>query len=147
MFTKKSKKMHTIIAILALSFLSAWIYFNPPGSFGFHIFGLTTYSGIPFPAVDLVVDSSSIIPALRAIKDHMVSEDEFDRLIGKRADDWPQYVIIGNGYESRMEVADGILIRGAGPVVECLPTPEAIERFNELKSQGLEVKAIIHSTC
>ncbi len=125
---------------------AVWVAFNPPGRFGYHRFGLTVYSGIPFPAVDVVVHANGL-PGIRGSKDHRVSVEEFDRLIGHRASDYPDVVVIGTGYEGQVQVAGEILTRGAGPVVELLPTPQAIRRFDELRAAGKRVAAIIHSTC
>ena len=122
-----------------------WVAFNPPGRFGYHRFGLTVYSGIPFPAVDVVVHANGF-PGLRGSKAHWVSVEEFERLIGHRADAWPDVVIVGTGYEGRVQVEESILTR-SGPAVEVLPTPQAIRRFNELRRAGKRVAAIIHSTC
>lgn len=125
---------------------AVWVAFSPPGRFGYHRFGLIVYSGIPFPGVDVVVHANGL-PGIRGSKAHWVSAEEFDQLIGSRADAWPDMVIIGTGYEGRVQVDMGILIRGASPVVEVLPTPQAIERYNELRKAGKKVAAIIHSTC
>jgi len=122
-----------------------WVVFNPPGRFGYCRFGLTVYSGVPFPLVDMVVYASGL-PGIRGSKAHWVSAEEFDRLIGPLADAWPDVVIIGTGYEGRVQVEESILTR-AGPAVEALPTPQALRRFNELRAAGRQVAAIIHSTC
>jgi len=122
-----------------------WVVFNPPGRFGYCRFGLTVYSGVPFPLVDMVVYASGL-PGIRGSKAHWVSAEEFDRLIGPLADAWPDVVIIGTGYEGRVQVEESILTR-AGPAVEALPTPQAIPRFNEVRAAGRQVAAIIHSTC
>jgi len=132
---------------LIISAIVLWFIFNPIGKFGLHFFGLTIYSGIPYPYVDLVVDSSSILPKIRETKSHLITEEEFYKIIGEKVDAWPEYVIIGTGYEDKVKVSGGILIRSANPRIEILPTPEAIKLFNKLKSQGIKVKAIIHSTC
>jgi len=132
----------TVIVLLG----GVWVAFNPPGRFGYHRFGLTVYSGIPFPAVDVVVHANGL-PDIRGSKAHWVSAEEFDRLIGPRADCWPDVVIIGTGYEGRVQVEGSILTRGAGPAVEVLPTPQAVRRFNKLRAAGKRVAAIIHSTC
>jgi hypothetical protein len=131
------------LAVVVL--VAAWVAFNPPGRFGYHRFGLTVYSGIPFPAVDVVVNASGL-PGIRDGKAHWVSAEEVERLIGSRADAWPDVVIIGTGYEERVQVEESILTWD-GPTVEVLPTPQAIRRFNELRAAGKRVAAIIHSTC
>ena len=86
------------------------------------------------------------LPGIRGSKAHRVSSEEFDRLIGPRPDAWPDIVVIGTGYEGRVQVQESIVTR-AGPAVEILPTPQAIRRYNELRAAGERVAAIIHSTC
>ena len=126
--------------------IATWMAFNPPGHFDYHCFGLTVYSGIPFPVVDLVVYANGL-PGIRSSKEHWVSVEEFNQLISHQASDYPEVVIIGTGYEGRVQVDERILARGERPIVETLPTPQAVRRFNELRAAGKRVAAIIHSTC
>jgi len=58
-------------------------------------------------------------------------------------------VIIGTGYEGKVQLDPHLLIRSDLPLhrVEILPTSQAIRRFNELRAAGKRVVAIIHSTC
>jgi hypothetical protein len=139
-----SRKVAVAILIVFL-LVAIWVWRNPIGRFGYHRFGLTVYSGIPFPGVDVVVRANGL-PCIRGSKAHWVSAEEMERLIGSRVDAWPDVVIIGAGYEGRVQVEGGILTR-ADPAVEVLPTPQAIRRFNELRAAGKRVAAIIHSTC
>lgn len=136
-----------IILIIILGILSLWFIFNPVGKIGVHSFGFTVYSGIPYPYVDLIVDSSSIFPQIRETKSHLISEEEFYKTIGNKVDAWPEYVIVGTGYEDKVKVSGDILTHGANPTIEILPTPKAIKLFNKLKSEGKRVIIIIHSTC
>jgi hypothetical protein len=119
--------------------------FNPPGRFGIFRFGLTVYSGIPFPIVDVVVYANGL-PGIRGSKAHFISVEEFENLLGPRADAWPDVVIIGTGYEGMVRVEESIQT-WADPAVEVLLTPQAILRYNELRVAGRRVAAIIHSTC
>jgi len=134
-----------VLALCLMLAAGAWLWFNPPGRFGYHRFGFTVYSAIPFPGVDVVVYANGL-PGIRGSKAHWLSSEEFDRVIGPRVDAWPDIVIIGSGYEGRVQVEESILNR-TGPAVELLPTPEAIRRYNELRAAGKRVVAIIHSTC
>jgi hypothetical protein len=129
-----------VIAILAI-----WFGINHPLRFGLHCFGVTVYTGIPFPGFDVVVRANGI-PWIRDTKSHEVTYKELNALIGPNRASWPDVVIIGTGYEDLVEV-NGNIFAETGIAVEVLPTPKALMRFNELRSQGKRVAAIIHSTC
>jgi len=58
----------------------------------------------------------------------------------------PEVIIIGIGYSNAVRVDERIL-EIEDPRIEVLNTAKAIARFNELKSKGIRVAAIIHSTC
>ena len=57
----------------------------------------------------------------------------------------PDVLVIGIGYDEMVRVDEKIL--NSSVEVEVMETSKAIERFNELKDNGKEVNAIIHSTC
>ncbi|HID87751.1 MAG TPA: hypothetical protein EYP55_10305 [Anaerolineae bacterium] len=139
-------RMTVAFVLFLILAVGAWVGFNPPGRFGLCRFGLTVYSGIPFPVVDLVVRADGR-PAIRASKAHWVSEEEVDRLIGTQPEAWPEVLIIGTGYEGMVQVDPALLTRCKGPPIEILRTPEALRRYNELRAAGRRVAAIIHSTC
>ncbi len=130
--------------IILIVIISIWFGINPPLRFGLHCFGLTVYSGIPFPVVDILVRANGI-PWFRSTKSLEVTYDELDALIGPNRASWPDVIIIGTGYQSLVEVEGDIFIE-TNIAVEVLPTPEAVKRFNQLKSQGKRVAVIIHST-
>lgn len=144
---KRVSRKKILLGCLAVAVVlgAVWVAFNPPGRFGYHRFGLTVYSGIPFPVIDVVVHANGL-PGIRDSKAHRVSAEEVKRLIGTRADAWPDTVIIGTGYEERVQVEESVLAWD-GPIVEVLPTSQAICRFNELRAAGKRMAAIIHSTC
>lgn len=140
-------RKRVLVGCLAIALLLCivWVVLNPLGRFGYHRFGLTVYSGIPFPGVDVVVYANGL-PSIRGSKAHWVSAEEAERLSGTRASAWPDVVIIGTGYEGRVQVEESVLT-WVGPAVQVLSTPEAVRRFNELRAAGKRVAAIIHSTC
>ena len=145
--TERSRKpLVTLVILLVVAVTSLWLYCNPPGRFGYCRFGLTVYSGIPFPAVDVIVRPNGL-PSIRTTKAHRISVEEFDRLLGPSANRWPQVIIIGTGYQAQVQVDERIVLRSARPPMEVLPTPQAVRRFNELRTSGVRVAAIIHSTC
>ena len=139
------KRKLAIALLMASVVIATWVWQNPIGRFGCNRFGLTVYSGIPFPVVDVVVRADGS-PGVRDGKAHWVSVEEFIELIGPQADAWPDVVVIGTGYEGRVQVEEGVQTR-TRPAIEVLPTPQAIELYNELRDAGKTVAAIIHSTC
>jgi len=140
------RRRRIVLAVCVVAAAGVWLCFNRPGRFGYHRFALTVYSGIPFPAVDVVVRASGF-PGIRTGKAHWLSVEEYERLIGRKAAAGPEVVVVGTGYEEFLKVDSKVLDRGGGPAVEALPTPQAIKRFNELRSSGKRVACIIHSTC
>ena len=64
---KKTRLTVDLLSFIAL--LGIWLGFNPPGRFGWHRFGLTVYSGVPFPVVDLVIQTNGF-PRIRVGKAH-----------------------------------------------------------------------------
>ncbi len=124
--------------------LALWLSINNPMKFGLHCYGVTVYSGIPFLAVDVVVRANGV-PWFRSTKSQKVNRNELDAMVGPHEASWPDIIIIGTGYDNLVEV-DGAFAVATGIGVESYATPQAIQRFNSLKSQGKRVAAIIHST-
>ncbi|RLG48865.1 MAG: hypothetical protein DRN90_03010 [Thermoproteota archaeon] len=127
------------LMILAVS-LTIWIVINRPGRFGINSFEFTVYSAIPFPYVDLKIHTNGW-PTLRE-KSHYLAYEEIEDLLEEN----PEVIIIGIGHSNSVKVDEKIL-GIERPIIEVLNTPKAIARFNELKSKGVKVAAIIHSTC
>ncbi|MGA9349110.1 MAG: MTH938/NDUFAF3 family protein [Anaerolineae bacterium] len=128
-----------VAVVVVMVLITAWVGFNPIGRFGFCRFGLLVYSAIPFPAVDLVIHVNGL-PSVRGSKAHFVARAEIEGLLKEG----PDALIIGTGYDNLVQVEEGI---AAMPNIEILPTPQAVRRYNELRSEGKRVAAIIHSTC
>lgn len=121
--------------------LIIWIIQNPIGKFGYHGFGYTVYSAIPIPYFDLKIGPDGI-PQIRE-KSHFVSFNEVEEYI--ESQDYEIILIIGTGYEGMVNVDRKILESTSTIIV--LETPEAIEKYNELKDEGKKVAIILHSTC
>ncbi|MCW3975722.1 MAG: MTH938/NDUFAF3 family protein [Candidatus Bathyarchaeota archaeon] len=120
-----------------------WIIQNPIGKFGYHGFGYTVYSAIPIPYFDLKIGPEGI-PQIRE-KSHFVSFNEVNEYIGSLRQDYDITLIIGTGYEDMVNIDEKILESNSNVIV--LKTPEAIEKYNELKDEGRKVAIILHSTC
>lgn len=132
-----NQKIIAIVLILS-ALIVIWLLQNPIGRFGYHFFGFTVYSGIPFPYFDLRihVDGSFSIRE----KSHWISLEEVNDLIAEN----PDFLIIGIGYDELVKIDEKIF---NSVNVEALETSKAIRRFNELRHKGKRVAAIIHSTC
>ncbi len=92
-----------------------------------------------------------------------VSPREYERLkrefgTGHRIADWeieqllsngPEAIVIGTGQSGALSVSDEVKrkIESAGAEVISAKTPEAIEKYNELKEKGKKVNALMHATC
>src|ERR1039458_7398634 len=140
------KHKHMLGMLIAAGFIGAWLLFNPIGRFGLHSFGLTVYSGIPFPVIDLMITKNGW-PIPRRHKSHVIYHSEIQELLlSKENIDVPEFIILRGGWDNKVHV-DQSVFKYPVPPVEVLSTPKAIERYNELRRTGHTVAAIIHSTC
>lgn len=64
-------------------------------------------------------------------------------------DNGAEVVILGRGQEQRLQVPDDTVsaLEERGVEVEVLESSAAVERYNELASEGKKVGALIHTTC
>jgi hypothetical protein len=65
-------------------------------------------------------------------------------------DDLPERLIVGCGYDGRLEPDPSVLeaLRNRGVKVEALPTREAVARYEELEARNpAAVAAALHLTC
>lgn len=138
---KTSRK--TLAVGLAVLLLAVWLLQNPVGRVGYHGFGLTTYSAIPIPYFDLRIGPDGL-PQIRE-KSHFLSYAEVDEYTESLSHDYNITLIIGTGYDGRLEVDEKILASNSTVIV--LKTPEAVKKYNELRDQGEKVAAVLHSTC
>ncbi len=79
---------------------------------------------------------------------HRLAADEIERLL-ELCDEEPEVIVVGTGQNGVLTVTDEAreFCEERGIDLVDLRTPEAIERFNELKEEGKRVAAIIHTTC
>ena len=118
-----------------------WVAVNPGGEFGISRFGLTTYSRVPFPVIDVQVrDDGAFRPVLRT---HAIDAARLRWLLSRRA---PEVLIVGVGWESTAKVASAFRPPD-GTKLLVLPTDEAIATYNSLKADGVRVAIHVHSTC
>jgi len=76
---------------------------------------------------------------------HSIKAEEVQRL----CDSHPELLLVGTGTGNRAKLSPDAerRVKEAGVKLEILPSFEAIDRLNELASQGTKVAGIIHITC
>jgi hypothetical protein len=129
----------TVVLILILG----WCIVNPPLRFGLHCFWLTIYSCVPIPVADVRIHSNGFA-SFRGTKSQEITNEEVTKLIGTNENGFPDIVVIGTGYKNGGTVEADVAVELQVPI-EAYPTPQAIDRFNQLRSQGKRVAAIIHT--
>jgi len=140
----KIRNILLIITIILTVLIIIWIIFNPIGKFGYHKFGFTVFSSIPFPVVDLKIKGNGF-PVIRK-KSHFISLKEIKDLLGNNKEKYPDYLIIGTGYDNMVRVDEEVFKINSIKII-VLPTDQAIKIYNCLKKDRKKVACIIHSTC
>lgn len=113
-------------------------------------YALTVYKGIPIPFFDMIIypDGSFHL----ADKKHRFNEKDRMYFLKQNAD----ILLIGSGWEGRggkgFDVTMGTYFTFnsttfEGVQVIILPTPEACQKYNQLKEAGKSVLFVIHNTC
>ena len=136
--TKRKRRL--IFGACSAIILVGWVLLNPPGHFGFCMFGLTTYDRIPRPASDLQVRCDGTTRSME--KTHALKLEHVQWLL----DPMPSILIIGIGWDGAVHPLEQVKdLKDCE--VRILKTGEAIEEYNRLKSQGERVAIHAHSTC
>ncbi|BAZ98969.1 Mth938-like domain-containing protein [Methanothermobacter sp. EMTCatA1] len=105
-------------------------------------FGSVTYRGREYRSDIVVHVDGSVTPRRKEISrrkygtSHVMAEEELEELLEEK----PESIIIGSGVHGALET-------GFRSDATVLPTCEAIKRYNEERSAGRRVAAIIHVTC
>lgn len=133
------RKPIVILSALILA-LGVWLLINPPGRFGFCMFGCLTYSSVPRPLSDLQVRSDGKTRSVS--KTHSLTLDQVRWLLEPR----PKILIIGTGWDGVVEPSKELQT-----LPECdvriLKTGDAVQLYNALKRAGQKVAIHVHSTC
>ena len=82
---------------------------------------------------------------IRHWRDHGLSLDDVKDVVAEK----PETIIIGIGLSSVVQVSQEIkdYINEAGIELIILDTASACKKYNELKEKGVNVAAVLHSTC
>jgi hypothetical protein len=67
------------------------------------------------------------------------------KILGKN----PEILLVGSGHDGYFEVSDEVMHVCQNKKIQLIvmPTPEAVEKFNELIEKNKKVIAFIHVTC
>lgn len=132
-----AKKLSLFVLILfTLQFVSMFM----PGKVSYAKFGFTLYGLIPIPAFDITVKSSGQLGF--RIKSHKITRAEIQNILTPDV----ETVVIAIGWHSIAKV-DKDVFDIKDIKIEVLDTEKAYQRFNQLKSQGIKVAMLAHSTC
>lgn len=104
-------------------------------------FGFTVYGLIPVPALDLTVDQNGVMWFRE--KSHQINRAELERLMTEEV----EILVVGNGWDSVAQLTEEAKDLKNIVDLRILPTPDAIDLFNQLKSEGRVVVLLAHSTC
>ena len=111
-------------------------------------FGSIVIDGKNYP-YDVVVLADGTVKEREASKamfgGHSIRKNEIEELAKTK----PETVIVGTGTSGMAAVSDDAqdYVREAKLDLVVLPSPEAIEKLNQLMDKGRNVAALIHITC
>ena len=137
---KITKKKIVIFSTLIIVILIIWLCLNPPGSFGFHRFGIIVFNSIPRIVTDFQVRADGEIRNVD--KTHDLLFENIEWLLNPM----PAHLIIGCGWDGAVKV-DNKIKQLKNCKVTVLTTDRAIELFNRLKKKKVKAAIHIHSTC
>lgn len=119
---------------------AAWLFFNPPGRFGWCRFAVTTYGCVPRVVSDLQVAADGKVR--KVAKTHELGYEKIEWLLEGK----PEVLIIGIGWDGAVRIDEKIRSL-SGIQLELLKSGEAIQLFNRLKKSGKKAAIHLHSTC
>lgn len=107
-------------------------------------FGSITINGRAYES-DVIITSEGKVKEAELERSHLVSERDFLSLVFERVD----IVVIGTGQSGCVEIPEKVRKFAKDKKIRLIakPTPEAVERFNELVEAGKRVVAYMHVTC
>ncbi len=137
-----------VIVILLLLAGSFVLNFNK--AITYNTYGLAVYKGIPIPFFDAIIYPDGFFRLVD--KKHRFSARDQKYFLKSGAD----ILLIGSGSEGKggkgfdIDIGSTFIfnpetLRGVQVII--LPTPEACEKYNQLKSDGKSVLFVIHNTC
>ena len=109
-----------------------------------HSFGKIVVYDTPFTS-DIKIINGTVIPDWWRKRGHLVEVDDVQDILRAR----PKIVILGKGDPGLMKSSPSLQQAFQINAIELIEenTPQAIQRFNRLFKDGLDVAAGIHITC
>ncbi len=104
-------------------------------------FGFTLYGAMPVPLLDLSIDADGWL--LPRVKSHEIKREELERLAQKN----PEVIIVALGWDSVSALNEEAQAFAETMDVREVSTEEAVQLYNQLKSEGVRVALLLHSTC
>ena len=108
----------------------------------------------------IVVDGKQYVYDVVILPDGTVKEREASKArLGSHTIAWsdvahigkeqPEVIVIGTGVSALARLSEdaGVNLRQANLNLVLLPSPQAVEKFNQLAREGKRVAALIHITC
>jgi hypothetical protein len=108
----------------------------------------------------IVVDGKQYVCDVLILPDGTVREREASKArlgshtitwsdVARIANERPEFIVIGTGTSALAKLSEdaGINLRQANLNLVVLPSPQAVEKFNQLTDEGKRVAALIHITC
>jgi hypothetical protein len=135
------RRARIVLLVLVGVASGGWVTANQSGRFGISGFGLTTYSRLPLPAVDLQVRSDATLRWVT--KSHDVDATTLAWLTSEQK---PDVLIIALGWRGAMRTPDNLEASLGIPFI-ALPTDKALSLYNSLRDAGKRVAIHVHSTC
>jgi hypothetical protein len=107
-------------------------------------FGYVTIDGKTYSSDVFVYWNGKIENAEMDVR-HLLTLKRARNILEKK----PDVLLVGSGHDGYFEVSDEVMHVCQNKKIQLIvmPTPEAIEKFNELVNQDKKIIAFIHVTC
>jgi len=107
-------------------------------------FGYVTVDGNIYSSDVFVYWNGKIETAESDVR-HLLTVKLTKKILGKN----PEILLVGSGHDGYFEVSDEVMRVCQNKKIQLIvmPTPEAVEKFNELIEKNKKVIAFIHVTC
>jgi VanZ family protein len=138
------------VALLIVVLMAGSFFVNSDKGITHNANGLTVYRGIPLPFFDVIIYPNQSFHLVD--KKHLFNRTDRDYLMEHTGD----ILLIGSGSTGQggkgfdLEVGTYFIFNNftfKGTQIIILPTPDACEKYNQLKADGKSVLFVLHNTC